>query len=744
MIALDTETTGVDHYHGALPFFVTTCNEDKEITYWEWYVDPMTRIPEVPPEDISDIVSLIGDADQLVLHNAKFDAAAVRTIVGHVLCEEFDWPWEKTVDTLMAAHLLHSNRPKDLTSMAFQWLNKNIEPFEDRLEDCVKEARRLVGSRAFTEEHGEWAIAKAGRTDMPSAKETVWKYDSWLPRAIARHLRYPQPDPECKHQYLPRTDKEMFPSTRLCAHCKGHQYWTVTSDYANVDSQVTVALWGVLDREIDRRGLRKIFKLTSRRSDLAYRMESNGVTCSGANLNELRDQYREDSDTAKAVCTGIAAQRGFELELPKAGANKSLRAFMFDVLELEQIRGVKSKTDAPTLDKTAMTHYVATLPPGSDQLEFVKTLLMKRAKDTAIQYMDGYERFWLPLVYDQETGDIYNEWFRLHPSLNPTGTDTLRWSSSNPNEQNISKKEIECEKCEGEGCAACHNTGKSLRSLRYAFCPAPGREWWSNDGKNLELRLPAYEAGETDMINLFEQPDTPPYYGSNHLLNFHTVYPDIWEKELREVGLEKVGPHCKKKYASDWYQYCKNGGFAIQYNCGRNTADRAFHRHGCFDLLKSRFAKMEALNQKCIRFSEKTGYVETIPDKTVDPLRGYPLLVTRTERGEVLSTVPLSYHIQGSAMWWMLKAMIRCQEQMDEWNRQAGIRDHYRFALQIHDELVFDFPKKEHPKKSPARSNLGRIRILQRLMAQGGDDFGIPTPVSCEHHEHNWSEGVTL
>jgi hypothetical protein len=168
----------------------------------------------------------------------------------------------------------------------------------------------------------------------------------------------------------------------------------------------------------------------------------------------------------------------------------------------------------------------------------------------------------------------------LHPSLNPTGTDTLRWSCSNPNEMNIAKQ---------EGF-----------NLRLCFGPAPGREWWSLDAKNIELRIPAYESGQKDLIDLFERPDDPPFYGSTHLLNFSVVYPDLWEKELREVGLEKVGPHCKKKYASTWYQWCKNGGFAVQYGAvdrddGGGTADRAFHRRGSHSLLTKSILKTGSL-----------------------------------------------------------------------------------------------------------------------------------------------------
>src|SRR6185312_3151081 len=198
----------------------------------------------------------------------------------------------------------------------------------------------------------------------------------------------------------------------------------------------------------------------------------------------------------------------------------------------------------------------------------------------------------------ERTGSLpATEWYVLHPNLNPCGTDTLRCSSSNPNEQNISKQKG-------------HN-------LRYCFGPAPGREWWSLDGKNLELRIPAYEAGEVDMIALFEHPDESPYYGSNHLLNCHTVYPDLWAALEKEVGFANVGPEFKKRYESTWYQYAKNGGFAVQYGAIEKVdtigaADKVFHRPGSHAKLKARFGRIhgpDGLNERMIAFATKHGFV---------------------------------------------------------------------------------------------------------------------------------------
>jgi hypothetical protein len=384
----------------------------------------------------------------------------------------------------------------------------------------------------------------------------------------------------------------------------------------------------------------------------------------------------------------------------------------------------------PSLDKASMDRYLVELPDNSVQMRFVKALTAKRKRDTALTYMEGYRRFWLPL----EDGGM---WFRLHPSLNPTGTATLRFSSQNPNEQNISKQ---------EGF-----------NLRYCFGPAPGREWWSLDAKNIELRIPAYKSGEAELIELFERPDDPPYFGSNHLLVAHVLHPKLFEECRNERG-ELDGRIFKKRYASTWYQWVKNGNFAVQYGAvdrpdGMGTADRAYHVPGAQKEIAARFAKLDQLNRETIRFAERNGYVETFPDRSVDPLHGYPLLCSRTMEGRIMPTVPLNYRVQGTAMWWMTQAMIRCHERLREWREQDGFDG--RIVMQVHDELVFDLPKAGNPvdevkipgppsRGSRHQSNLWRIRVLQRLMEIGGPDLGVPTPVSCEHHADNWSEGVSL
>lgn len=350
----------------------------------------------------------------------------------------------------------------------------------------------------------------------------------------------------------------------------------------------------------------------------------------------------------------------------------------------------------------------------------------------------------------QQTG-----WYVLHPSLNPTGSDTLRWSCSGFNEQNIGKQIPDCQQCYGregakEHCETCEGRGYML-NLRYPFGPAPGREWWSCDAQNIELRIPAYEAQEEEMVNIFEHPNDPPYFGSYHLLVFDVLHPELFAKHGKKV---------KELFESTWYQWVKNGNFAVGYGSveSSGTADRAYHVPGAFRRIKGRFAKIHGsggLNDQQIDYAERCGYVETLPDKNVDPDRGYPLLCARTNYGRILPTVPLNYHVQGSAMWWMGKAMVRCynflrqlnnnrqfmQAELKRWKHDLEVLGFHLIA-QVHDELIFDFPKGQGDK--PWEYNLPKVKHIVSEMARGGDDFGLPTPVSYKYHESTWSEGIAV
>lgn len=676
MIALDTETTGVDFHHGARPFFVTTCDNDDNQRFWEWEVDPYTREVQVESCDVEEIMEMV-QTNVLILQNAKFDVTALGFVDAWFRNQ---WPWKRTYDTIISAHMLGSGYPRNLTDMVSQYLSKNIQPLEDKLQEACISARRLARRKL-----PEWRIAKFGDEMLPSLKKSskedkAWRNDYWLPKALVKELGY----------------------DRIASETENYKHgWdTVLEEYANADSFYTLKLWKVMRHLLEERDLWEIFLERMKLLPVAFKMEHRGITLSADRLEQQKADYEVQSAIAGSTCIGIARKRNFDLNLPKSGNNNKLISFIFDVLKLEQ-------RDGTSLNKDTLEHFIQTLPPDTQELEFIKNLAAKRKRDTALSYIAGYQRYWLPL-------DVFNKqgrqlWYCLHPNLNPTGTAHLRWSCKNPNEQNISKQ---------EGF-----------NLRYMFGPAPGREWWSLDYQNLELRIPAFEAGEKDLIEVFLKPKEAPYFGSYHLVVFDLLYPDLFKQH---------GKACKDLYESTLYQWVKNGNFCLIYGAQKKKADATYHYAGAYELVRYRFPKIAQLSDRQLARANKTGGIETIPDKNVNPRRGYPIMCAFGDWGKVKPTLPLNYHISGTAMQCTGKAMIRCDDQLEEWNSKGY--DGF-INMQVHDEMVFDLPAIANPLKYPEKSNLGKVRALKKLMEMSGDDIGVPTPVSVEYHKETWDVG---
>jgi DNA polymerase I-like protein with 3'-5' exonuclease and polymerase domains len=686
LTSIDCETNGFDLHHGCKPYIVTACDEKTKdpVTYWEVDVDPLTRKPQWSRKDLQDIRKYMDSYDLWIFQNAKFDLTALSTLDR----ELFTWTkadWAKVHDTLYSSHLLFSNQPKDLTTLALIHIGVNIQPYEDKVKLATVEARKIAAKQ-----FPDWLLADEGIPEMPSAEKKLWKLDMWVCRAIAKELKYP----------------------------KSHHYWTVAANYANADSSVTLPIHNKLQERVLLRKLTKIYNERLKVLPVVYKMEMDGVTVSGANLKSMQQEFREDTATSTNICMNIAEEYGYELEMPKgSGNNGSLTNFVFGTLGLEVVK--KTPTGKPCFDKDVIDHYMATLDVSGKPATFIRNLRGNRKRNKALEALDSYELYWMPTRL--------KDWYKLYCSLNVTGTDTLRFSSTNPNSQNISKQEG--------------------YNVRYCFGPAPGREWWSLDYSNLELVIPAYLAGETDMIYLFEKPKEPPYFGNYHMLIFDLLHPEKFAKH---------GMKCKEVYESTWYQWTKNGDFAVQYQAQEisGTADRAYHVPGAQRRIKERLNKINKLSEETVEFAKKYGYVETVPDKTVDPKRGYPLLCTRSKFGQILATVPLSYKIQGTAMWCTFKAMLRCQDYLDEINANKKPEYHAHMVLQVHDELVFDFPKsKVDPtsvkdwktdKFNYLRTNLPHVKNLQKLMQQSGDDIGIPLRTTISYHNETWSKGVKV
>jgi DNA polymerase I-like protein with 3'-5' exonuclease and polymerase domains len=715
-----------------------------EIKFWQWRVDYIQR--KIKPtsdvgdsikynlkEDLEQIKALIYSEDWIVGQNLRFDAAMLIYLFRDNGIE-FSWPWERMHDTLIAGHLLDTASPHNLTSMTRQYIGEDIEKYEEATKKACVSARNIAKRRLPM-----WLLAKEGLPMMPSAKGSdkrskkgvesgsPWKFDLALPREIAIALKEPL----------------------------DHPWHHVTAKYANKDSEVTLLDWVVMERFLKERELWNIYLERMKLPKITFEMEEAGITVSSKNLSDILFKCTLERDSDAKLCYNIASSykepdgSPFEFVMPNgASPNESMRTLIFNHMGVIGKKGKKAKTNNPSLDADSLDSYLIDLPKASKPRVFITSLRHKRKRDKVLTDLNGYRKFARPTKESTH--------FRLHPSFNPTATRTLRWGSYNPNAQNISKKESECKACEGDGCNECNNTGIDFRSLRYCFSPLPNREWWSIDYKNLELRIPAYESQEEEFIKLFERPNDPPYFSSNHALIAHLLFPTIFEK-----CIDKDGNISGKVFKKDYPQLntsVKSFNFCIQYGGvdkedGTGKADRTIGIPGAQARVKSKFAKQEKLNQDCIKFANKHGYIETLPDRSIDPKHGYPIICERGYGNKVVETQPLNYRVQGTGVWLINRAMVKVDKQLKDW-RQSGW-DGYLIS-QIHDELLFDFPKsKRHPKEAKesrfrlSTDNLWRVEKIQELMESCGRDLvcstcpnGIPTPADASYHEFNWSEGI--
>jgi len=168
ILSVDTETTGTDFFHGCRPFLITMCDGEDNY-YFEGSVNPYTREVFWEEDTLTEVQTLLDNAEVLVLHNTQFDFRALESIGIKI-----DHLWPKVDDTLLASHALCSGDSHGLKDISIKYINYWDED-EKEVEVAVKQARTVC-------HHKGWALAKQGHPHFPGMKGAVswWKQDMWL------------------------------------------------------------------------------------------------------------------------------------------------------------------------------------------------------------------------------------------------------------------------------------------------------------------------------------------------------------------------------------------------------------------------------------------------------------------------------------------------------------------------------------------------------------------------------------
>jgi DNA polymerase I len=353
-------------------------------------------------------------------------------------------------------------------------------------------------------------------------------------------------------------------------------------------------------------------------------MEREGIKVDRAALAELSRDFAERIAELERT---IYAAVGNDFNI---GSTKQLGDVLFEKLGLPG--GKKGKTGAYGTDASILEELAPLHPVPARVLEWRQLTKLKSTYADAL----GEE-------IDGETG-------RVHTSYALAVAATGRFSSNNPNLQNIP---IRTE----EG-----------RRIRRAFIAEPGHVLLSADYSQIELRLAAHVADVPELRQAFQDG-----------VDIHA----LTASQVFGVPLATMdGATRRRAKAINFGIIYGISAFGLGAQIGVPQSEAAAYIRAYFERFPAIRAYMERIKTDCRR----TGYVETIFGRKcwISGIRdANPARRAGAERQAI--NAPL----QGSAADIIKRAMIRIPAALEGAGLQA------RMLLQVHDELLFEVPEAE-------------------------------------------------
>jgi len=353
-------------------------------------------------------------------------------------------------------------------------------------------------------------------------------------------------------------------------------------------------------------------------------MECQGIKVDRAALAELSQDFtRRIAELEQAIYRAVG--NSFNI-----GSTKQLGDVLFEKLGLPGGKRGKTGaygTDASILEELAPLHEVPR--------QVLEWRQLTKLKST---YADA-----LAEEIDRETG-------RVHTSYALAVAATGRFSSNNPNLQNIP---IRTE----EG-----------RRIRRAFVAEPGRLLLSADYSQIELRLAAHVADVPELKQAFRDG-----------IDIHA----LTASQVFGVPLAEMDANTRRRAKAINFGIIYGiSAFGLGAQIGVPQAEAGAYIRAYFDRFPAIRAYMERIKTDCRR----TGYVETIFGRKcfISGIRdANPARRAGAERQAI--NAPL----QGSAADIIKRAMGRIPAAL------AGAGLKARMLLQVHDELLFEVPEAE-------------------------------------------------
>ena len=658
MIAVDCETTGLFVVNGDTCFSIGAYDGTK-FAHSTKEIDPLTRSRR--REHDYKLRSKLDSADLLIFHNASFDLKA--------LCESglYDWHepneesfWKRVVDTTILAHLHCSTDLLSLDILTRNYLGKEY-PEDDILIDTVTKCRTLVRTNRCQDICGNWCIAEASGSH-PSfkayGKQTKWnRMDFWLPAAVRLHV------PE---KLRPKLSNDLLESVML-------RY--LKADCVNTFELAEFYFHQLLERHGNK--TEELLNINKQVEHITWKMEITGLWVRPAELEAAQEACHHYIDTLKERTSRLSGLDHI--------TDAQLRTLFFEEWGLEPIR--LTKTGAASVDAKCLLALHEDAVPGTVQHDFLGSYLSLKKYEKKLGSLKSY--------HASRSSSGYT-----HPSFNIVGTKTTRFSSKNPNAQNITKAGNPYE----DDAPDIADWLRASPSMRSCFGPPPDMWWLGCDYSQLQLRIFAYMTQEPKLIESLEAG-----------YDFH----DTVARELFNVRRPNVPSKAQRRIA-------KNCVFGVLFGASERKIDATAGQPGMYKLLLSLFPSAHAFIEETKISINQIGYVET--------LGGYPLELKShvnkwTGREEKAAHAGVNYIIQGAEGVIVKRAMKLCADYFVSEYPEG------RIALQVHDELLFEVPVKL-PKK--------HVRNLTDLMASAASYYGIIAPVEAGLITTRWDKEVKI
>lgn len=433
-------------------------------------------------------------------------------------------------------------------------------------------------------------------------------------------------------------------------------------EYASRDAVVTYKAYRFLSEKLQEAGLQRLFEeIEMPLIPIIAAMERAGAKLDVPFLAQMSTEFEARLHRIENHVYELAGG-AFNLNSPK-----QLNDVLFGRLNLP-VKGLKKTSHGYSTDITTLEALHDAHPVIAVLMEYRE---LSKLKST---YIDA-----LPSLINPRTG-------RVHTSYNQTGTSTGRFSSSNPNLQNIPIRTA------------------LGREIRKAFIAEEGYILLAVDYSQIELRVMAHISGDSTLKQAFHQ-------GQDiHKATAATVY---------GIPLEEV--------TYEQRSFAKRVNFGLMYGMGafRLARDSELTLAQADDFIKTYFERLPSVRdyiEATKRQAREQGYVET--------LLGRKRYFRRLQQGELGSQdaqaelrAAINAPIQGTAAD-ILKIAMR--------ELYYLLREHYpqaRMILQVHDELVLEVP-------SAQWQDVARLVVATM---EGAYKLDVPLVANAEYGV-NWLE----